>query len=316
MKVLIKNNLVPLLMMTFLTLLMVFLSEVIGEKEIIFPEIAAIGIGAILAPKQSWNVSPSLMIGSIAFMALVGTSIVRYLSFPYFVSIILALIIAVFVIAFVGMGFVPAISAGVLPVVLNCGSWVYPLSATLMTSLICLMRFFLVRKGFREKRPFIRAPFTTDKLVFWIKNVVVISLIIAFAVFSENIFLAVPPLIVAYIEMANVDSPLRKKPLNAIVLISSASIIGVSARLLLVESLNMTLTFATAIVLLLLTTMLFGLHMFMPPAGAIAVLPMLLSADGLLYYPLEVTLSFALMTILALLINRPNPLFEKSKANG
>ena len=36
---------------------MVGVSELLGEKEIIFPEITALTVGAIAAPKHSWKVS-------------------------------------------------------------------------------------------------------------------------------------------------------------------------------------------------------------------------------------------------------------------
>lgn len=36
---------------------MVGVSELLGEKEIIFPEITALTVGAIAAPKHSWKVA-------------------------------------------------------------------------------------------------------------------------------------------------------------------------------------------------------------------------------------------------------------------
>ena len=39
--------------------IMVGSAEIFGEKEIIFPEITAVAMGALIAPVQSWNTSYS-----------------------------------------------------------------------------------------------------------------------------------------------------------------------------------------------------------------------------------------------------------------
>ena len=56
---------------------MVGVSELLGEKEIIFPEITALTVGAIAAPKHSWKVSRARMILLIAVCSVIGILIVR-----------------------------------------------------------------------------------------------------------------------------------------------------------------------------------------------------------------------------------------------
>ena len=61
---------------------MVGVSELLGEKEIIFPEITALTVGAIAAPKHSWKVSRARMIILIAVCSVIGILIVRFSPFP------------------------------------------------------------------------------------------------------------------------------------------------------------------------------------------------------------------------------------------
>jgi len=64
-----------------LPLLMFFLAEILGEKEIIFPETAALVIGALLSPKHIWRVNREKMLlymsvsAHDAFLSFTPTSI-------------------------------------------------------------------------------------------------------------------------------------------------------------------------------------------------------------------------------------------------
>lgn len=64
---------------TLLAAAMIGVSELLGEKEIIFPEITALTVGAIAAPKQSWRVSRVRMMLLIAVCSVLGILIVRYI---------------------------------------------------------------------------------------------------------------------------------------------------------------------------------------------------------------------------------------------
>lgn len=67
---------------TLLATAMIGVSELLGEKEIIFPEITALTVGAIAAPKQSWRVSRVRMVLLIAVCSVLGILIVRYSPLP------------------------------------------------------------------------------------------------------------------------------------------------------------------------------------------------------------------------------------------
>ncbi len=119
------------------TAIMIIAAVVIKEKEIIFPEIAAIAIGWLAAPKKSWKVNEFQMIFMIAVCAFAGIAIVRYLNADIKIQIILSFIFAQTVYLISNTTFMPAISAAVLPVLLQTENIIYPLSAIIFTALVC-----------------------------------------------------------------------------------------------------------------------------------------------------------------------------------
>lgn len=78
--------------------IMVFSAEILGEKEIIFPEITAVAMGALIAPVQSWNTSRTRLFAAIVSAAVAGVCIVRFIPEILILRIALGLLVAVSVI--------------------------------------------------------------------------------------------------------------------------------------------------------------------------------------------------------------------------
>ena len=68
-------------------LLMVAVAELSGEKEIIFPEMAALTIGMWIVDKQVWRVSRARMVALMTAGAVAGVCIVRYSPLPLIADI-------------------------------------------------------------------------------------------------------------------------------------------------------------------------------------------------------------------------------------
>ena len=78
--------------------IMVGSAEIFGEKEIIFPEITAVAMGALIAPVQSWNTSRARLFAAIVSAAVAGVCIVRFIPEILILCIALGLLVAVSVI--------------------------------------------------------------------------------------------------------------------------------------------------------------------------------------------------------------------------
>ena len=115
---------------------MVGAAEILHQHEIIFPEITAIAVGALMAPKMTWNTSRSRILIFIMICALCGVGIVLFVPGPVWFKVTLAYGIAEVIYLCSGTSFAPMISAIALPVLLGTESAVYPIAAFLLTVLM------------------------------------------------------------------------------------------------------------------------------------------------------------------------------------
>ena len=84
------KNALPYVLTLILVGIMTFVAEILGEGEIIFPEITALAIGYMVTQKQGWKVNDSRMIALIAICAVAGVLTVRYIKVGLYLEILIA----------------------------------------------------------------------------------------------------------------------------------------------------------------------------------------------------------------------------------
>ncbi len=118
----------------------------------------------------------------------------------------------------------------------------------------------------------------------------------------------VPPLIITFVEMAEVTSPARKKPLKVYAVMALAPWIGTAWRYLSVYTPIPTyITFPCALVCL---CVLMELIQFpFAAAGSLVTLPFLFSAETLIWYPVQSMIGLIFFMVLPILIfkNKTHP---------
>jgi len=119
-----------------------------GAFYILFPELGALAFETITRPYGRWASAPIHLATTPFLTALVGTVITRMM--PYeFASILLTVGSALVIIIATGSPIVPAISAGLLPLVVGITSWGYPggilLASLLLVGLVLGWQTFLAR---------------------------------------------------------------------------------------------------------------------------------------------------------------------------
>lgn len=266
---------------------MVAASELLHDKEVIFPEITAVAIGALAAPKQSWNVSRLRLLLTITAAAIIGVGLV-FVPIPPVIKVPLAMVCAVACVTASKTEFLPAISACVLPVLLGTKSPVYIGSVVVMTSLILLAQLILEKCGLREKSVF--TPVQPDKQLFAlrIRQIAAASVICMIPLLTKEIFFIAPPLIVAFFEMSKPNSKLLERSPQAASLIILASVSGVLSRFLLTEKLGLPLAVSAALSCAVILAAVCRMKLYFPPCGAIATLPFIIPEGALLRFPFEI----------------------------
>jgi hypothetical protein len=100
-------------------------ASVTGAFYVMFPELAALSWDVMEQPRGRWAGSPLLLTLTPPITGLIGTVVTR--TMPYgFASVLLAVAACVGVVRAMHSPVAPAISAGLLPLVLGVTSWWYP----------------------------------------------------------------------------------------------------------------------------------------------------------------------------------------------
>ena len=279
---------------------MVGVSEFLGEKEIIFPEIAAISIGGLLAPELSWKVTYLRMIVFVTLCAVLGVAMVLLCSLPLFVEIVLAYIVGQLLFLYSGTSFAPMISAIVLPVLMQTKSVIYILSAFALTTVIVLIRILLEKRGIlpNNKGEMTKRPQKPDFIRLIGRTFVCLAL--AYICISHDIrFCVAPPLLVAFTELSTPGCKASKCKAKVVALVTLCAFSGAFLRFFLSEKLPLPLTLTAVIVAITIIVLVKAFKLYFPPAGAMAVLAMMIPASELLLYPLQVAGAITTLVLIA-----------------
>lgn len=100
-------------------------ASVTGAFYVMFPELAALSWNVMEQPRGRWASSPMLLALTPLLTGLIGTIVTR--SLPYgFASVLITVVACIAIITVLRSPVAPAISAGLLPLVLGVTSWWYP----------------------------------------------------------------------------------------------------------------------------------------------------------------------------------------------
>lgn len=261
--------------------------------EILFPEMVAILCGAWMQPRQAWNVSKPLMVGLMASGALFGVALNLVVPGPFWGRALLSFAFCAVLLASIGSDMTPMFSAAILPVVLGTVSWVYPLAVTVMVCLVVAGQLAMERAGWRDDVPFAprRLP-VRRSLAQWCERFVIFAALSAVAYLSGNVYFAVPPLVVAFAAFARKDYTLRLRPWRGWMALSGAAIVGIYCRTL-IEVGGVPLPLAAAVLFCGVIWVWDAARAWLPPAGAVAMLALLVPYQGPWLYPLEVSIGAA-----------------------
>lgn len=295
-----KKNIIESASVVAAITLMVLASELLGEREIIFPEIAALSIGCFLPQRLAWKTDYLRMIACIEICAILGVCIVCFVPLPLRLQIALAFAVGQIVFMFSQTSLAPMISAIVLPVMLQTRGFVYPLAALILTAYIAAKRIVLEKYSVKEHNDYqaVKKPQKADWLAFIYRTALVFALSYACVRINSKFSIA-PPLLVAFTELCRPDCPAGKRKVQAVLLITLCALVGAGARLVLVMKLGLAYTAAAIVIGILIVVLLRAFKLYFPPAGAMAVLALLIPDEAVLMYPIEVCGGIVLLTLCA-----------------
>jgi len=282
---------------------MVFIAEISGEKEIIFPEICALTIGAWVSEQQPWMTNKRRIFILMSLASLFGVLIVRYVPLPLIFQVCICFGFTGFILTLFKTNFVPIISACILPVYLGTKSWIYPISVIIMTLVIITAQWLMEKFHLRPANNFKPCNFDIKKqIIKWSKLLLVFGLAALIPFKTHQIYFLAPPLIVMFTELSNPKSPAREKPWYIIGLMTFGAFTGCFIRFVFNIHLGLPLYISTATACIILFIALSKVKINFPPAGAILLIPMILNEKLLLLFPVEVFIGAIILSFASLIL--------------
>lgn len=276
-------------------LLMVGVSEFLQEKEVLFPEMAALAIGMWIVDKRVWRVKRRHLLALMTVGACMGVLIVRYSPLPLVLNVTLAFLCAAVGLLATRASLFPLISACILPVLLHTESWIYPLSVFIM-SLLIIGGQMLMEKGALRKKIVFEPVDRNWRRDFrrWSCLLLSILAVSCLAMYTSNAYFIIPPLIVSFVEFTNSTAGFRNRPLLTVLLLVTGALVGTIFQLVGHCYLGLPETVVALGIFIVLFTLFEWLGKFFAPVGALALIPMLLPADTLIWLPLQVAVGASL----------------------
>lgn len=294
------KNIIPYISTLLPVGLMVGIAELLNEKEIIFPEITALAVGYMVAQKRSWKVNGKRMLLLITICATVGVLIVRYSGLTLFPQMIIAFSFAQILFMFSGTTFAPFVSAIVLPVMMQTKSFIYPISAVILTILVIGFHQLFLKMKIREDEEYIPVMLNSkDDIIDTALRVVCVAIVGFVAIYFNYKFVIAPPLLVAFTEFSRPRNKVRNKPIKTVLVITGCALVGSLSRYLLTIKLELPLTVSALIATLIMLLILTYTKMYMPPVGAITILSMMIPEISVITYPLQIFVGSVVIILLS-----------------
>lgn len=294
------KNIIPYISTLLLVGLMVGIAELLNEKEIIFPEITALAVGYMVAQKRSWKVNGKRMLLLITICATVGVLIVRYSGLTLFPQMIIAFSFAQILFMFSGTTFAPFVSAIVLPVMMQTKSFIYPISAVVLTILVIGFHQLFLKMKIREDEEYIPVMLNSkDDIIDTALRIVCVAIVGFVAIYFDFKFVIAPPLLVAFTEFSRPRNKVRNKPIKTVLVITGCALVGSLSRYLLTIKLELPLTVSALIATLIMLLILTYTKMYMPPVGAITILSMIIPEISVITYPLQIFVGSVVIILLS-----------------
>lgn len=271
-----------------------------GAFYILFPELGALSQDVMTRPRGRWANSPLLLAISPALTGVIGIFFTRLLPYGY-ISVLLTVAGAVAVVIGLRSPVAPAISAGLLPLVLGVTSWWYPPAILFGTTLLAIIsipwRTFC--RAYTPAEPALDDDAIDDILeetpggYGWIGALMAfVAVAVFFVKLTAMRFVLFPPLVVIGFEMlGHTDAcPWAKTPFRLPLACFLTALGGfVAWRLLGVTPIAAGCAMGWGIAVL----RVFDLHM--PPALAVALLPLVMDHPTAAY-PFAVGIGTALLS--------------------
>jgi hypothetical protein len=280
------------------------IASVTGAFYVMFPELGALAHDVFTRPRGTWARNPLMIAITPVLTGLVGSLFTHWLAYGY-LSVLLTVGVSIAIIEALKSPVAPAISAGLLPVVVDIRSWLYGPGILLGCFLLALLsipwkRFIVARTSAPESIKVDSEDRLDDELELaptgyaWLVPLLGFVVVATFVVKLTGLrFILFPPLVVIGFEMFGHTAicPWAKRPLW----LPLACFLTAGGGLFFLKIFGVNpLTAGCSMAWGILVLRVLDLHV--PPALAVALLPMVMNQPTIAY-PFSVGIGTLLLTL-------------------
>jgi hypothetical protein len=281
--------------------LMTWIANSIHLPFVLFPELGALGLVIFSDPRHPWARSPVLLMLTPFLTGVLGLMLTREMDYGL-VAVLLNVAGSLLLISGLRSPIAPALSAGLLPLVLEIRDWSYPFSILIGTgglALVIMVRTHLHREHWKQDSP--AEGQTMPPLRQWILpfGLFLLGGLALVQLTGSRLVLFPPLLVIAFETIVNrLHCPWRGR-YGAVLLVANASaLVGlILVKLLGVVPAASFLAVLATLALLHLTRLTF------PPALGLALLPFVIPQPQL-SYPLFTTIGSLWMILVVVFLEK------------
>lgn len=287
---------------------MVAAAGLLGEQEVVFPEIAALAAGMWVIDKQVWRIGRRQTVWMMTLAAVAGWLIARCPGLPVAAAIAVAFLFAAGCQVLTRTSLAPMLSACLLPVVLGADSAVYPIAVLVLTLCLSGGQLWMEHRGWRGPLPAeVHAPQRGRECLAWLRMFAVLMLLAAVPLTMGFNYVILPPLIVTFVEFSRPGTGLHKASGTIYLLLVAAALLGAGCRYTLCIGLGLPAAFAALAACACLFALFEWRGRIFAPAGAVVLIPLLIPAGDLFAYPPQVAAGAAVFMAAGWLLAREKP---------
>lgn len=279
--------------------LITWLSYLFDLPLLLFPEFGALSNVVITRPEHIWARSPFHLALVPALTGCIGVLVLQFFGNGVF-PVLLVLSASLLLLNFLRSPILPALSSGLIPLVLGIPSWTYPLSVFLSCTILAIIAYVRTRqlKISISKKPTFQLlaggwQYNSYHLLVFFGFIAGIARI---ADISHRSIILFPPLAVLGFEVLlhTGQHPWRRSPMTFVFIFFLCATGGYLAFRLCGHS-----VFGVAIAVSIAICIILWRNLYVPPAIAVSILPFVMSKVSPVF-PLEITFSVIALIIVAM----------------
>lgn len=190
-----------------------------------------------------------------------------------------------------------------LPVLLHTETWIYPSAVFLLSAVLVAGQRLMEKGGLRRETDYVLSGREWKKEIFrWAALLFWVSLVAALSISCGCSYFIIPPLIVTFTEIVNSKAGFRNRPMQVFLFLVTGAALGTAFQIIGHTFLHLPETVVALLIICCLFAVFEWTGKYFAPAGALALIPLIVPQEGVHCLPLQAAAGAALFIAIGMLV--------------